>query len=286
MELESKFNRGINGKENFNDLISFKNLSSENNPLFEIIIDKETDWKAFLKKAFLPRFQIPEFYVVFFRTIIWTSVNVFFHFSIGLGFALLLNKKIAFRSGYRLLLLIPWGVPSVVSAFSWRWLFNYDFGFINWVIIKLGGAPLEWLSDPTLMLIAAIITNIWLGYPFMTITLLGGLQTIPNELYESSRVDGANVFQQFFNITMPLLKPVALTVTLLGIIWTFNMFNVIYLVTQASVEADILVTYAYRAAFRFWDIGESTAYSVLILCLLLSFCYSYWKVLKGEKGIY
>jgi arabinogalactan oligomer/maltooligosaccharide transport system permease protein len=282
-DLKEKFSKTVNGVTTLQDIVSYANNSTEKNFEVTIILPKNANWKEVVKKVYMPRKKDARFYKVFARTLVWTFVNVFFHFMIGLGLALLLNRKIAFRSGYRLLLLLPWGVPSVVSAFSWRWLFNYDFGFVNYVLTVLGMKPLNWLSDPTLMLVAAIITNIWLGFPFMVVTLLGGLQTIPNELYESARVDGANAWQQFWHITMPMLKPVALTVTLLGTIWTFNMFNIIFLVTQAAEDADILVTFAFRAAFRYWQIGNATAYSVVILGILLFFSYFYWRMIEGQK---
>jgi arabinogalactan oligomer/maltooligosaccharide transport system permease protein len=281
-ELESRFRRGGEWR---GGVRSAENRSDAEGPLFVIELEPGTDWREFSREAFLPRVGLPRFYQVLTRTIVWTVANVFFHFAIGLGLALLLNQPIAFRTGFRILLLLPWGVPSVVSAFSWRWLFNGEFGLINFALQAFGGRPLDWLSDPTLMLIAAIVTNIWLGFPFMTVTMLGGLQTIPKELYESARVDGAGAFQQFGNITMPMLRPVAMTATLLGIIWTFNMFNVIYLVTQASVEADILVTYAYRAAFLEWNLGTSTAYSVVILSILLVFCTFYLRLLRGGQEV-
>ncbi|OEF98982.1 ABC transporter permease [Vulcanibacillus modesticaldus] len=220
------------------------------------------------------------------QTFIWTFVNVFFHFMIGLGLALLLNRSIKFRSTYRLLLLVPWAVPSFISAFSWRWMFNGSFGIINLVLVKLGFSPIPWLGDPFWSMVAVILTNVWLGVPFMMVTLLGGLQSIPTSLYEAARVDGASRFSQFWNITLPLLKPVAFTATLLGVIWTFNMFNVIYLVTGGGPvrSTEILVTYAYREAFMNWNFGMASTYGVIILSFLIIFSTIYARLLKKKDN--
>lgn len=226
------------------------------------------------------------FWPVFKQTIIWTFTNVSLHFLIGLSLALVLNRQIRGRTIYRMILLVPWAVPSFVSAFSWRWMFNYDYGLFNWLLAKIGVQPIPWLSDPLWATVAVIMTNVWLGVPFMMVVLLGGLQSIPGELYEAARVDGASRVQQFFKITLPLLKPVAFTVTLLGIIWTFNMFNIIYLVSEGGPynSTQILVTYAYVEAFQNWNFGISTTYGVIILSILISFSVVYSRVLKMSSG--
>ncbi|WP_018133423.1 carbohydrate ABC transporter permease [Effusibacillus pohliae] len=226
-----------------------------------------------------------EFSKVFRQTLIWTFVNVFFHFVIGLGLALLLNRHVRGRAIYRTLLLIPWAVPSFVSAFAWRWMFNGQYGFINLMLAKLGLQPIPWLSDPFWAMTAVIITNIWLGFPFMMVTMLGGLQSISKELYEAAYVDGANRIQQFFRITLPQLRPTIFVATLLGVIWTFNMFAVIYLITEGGPynSTQILVTYAYNKAFSSWQLGEATTYGVIILSMLLAFSFFYTRLLKMEK---
>ncbi|QZT35347.1 sugar ABC transporter permease [Caldalkalibacillus thermarum TA2.A1] len=234
------------------------------------------------------------------QTAIWTFTNVFFHFTIGLGLALLLNQKFKGREVYKIILLIPWAVPSFVSAFAWRWLYNSEYGFFNLLLHKmsqqsifeplftiLGLSPsYNWLSDPKLALASVIVVNIWLGVPFMMVALLGGLQSIPEELYEAADVDGANKWQNFWYITLPMLKPVAFVVTLLGIIWTFNMFNVIFLITEGGPgrHTEILVTYAYREAFMNWNIGIGATYGVIILSFLLVFSVFYTRMLNRTEG--
>jgi arabinogalactan oligomer/maltooligosaccharide transport system permease protein len=229
-----------------------------------------------------------QFWDIFVQTIIWTVTNVFFHFTIGLALALLLNRHLRGRAVYRTLLLIPWAVPTYISAFSWRWLFNSKYGFFNLALKALGANPIPWLSDEVWAMVAVIATNVWLGFPFMMVVLLGGLQSIPKEMYEASEVDGCGPLRKFRSITLPLLRPVALTATLLGIIWTFNMFNVIYLVTEGGPhhQTDILATFAFIEAFHQWRFGMATSYAVIILSILLSFSFFYIRALRGSEEIY
>lgn len=230
-------------------------------------------------------FKSRDFWKVFGQTLIWTATNVFFHFTFGLILALLLNQHLKMKGMWRALLLIPWAVPSYITAFSWRWLFNGDYGLFNHIITSLGGEQISWLSHPTWSMFAVVVTNIWLGVPFMMITILGGLQSIPGELYEAAEVDGANKVQKFTNVTMPLLKPVAMTTILLGTVWTFNMFNIIYLVTQDNPHTDILATFAFKEFFVKGEYGLASAYAVVILFILSIFSVAYLKLLnQGEKA--
>lgn len=221
------------------------------------------------------------FWDIFFQTIVWTVVNVFLHFTIGLYLAHWLNKRLPGNTFYRALLMIPWTVPTFVAAFSWRLIFDYPDGFLNRVIETFGGTAQNFMSDQW-VLTACIIVNVWVGVPFMMITLLGGLQTIPEEQYEAAEIDGANGFQKMMLVTLPGLKPVASVAILLGFIWTFNMFNIIYLVTLGieMKEKNILVTYAYDAFQKHFNYAESATYGVIILSMLLAFGSLYIRMLK------
>jgi len=224
------------------------------------------------------------------QTLIWTFTNVFFHFTLGLILALLLNRNIKGKGIYRMLLIVPWAVPSFIAAFSWTWMYNETYGVLNLVLQKLGIGAIPWLGDSFWAMFSVILVNVWLGVPFMMITLLGGMQSIPQSLYEAARVDGASAWRQFWTITLPLLKPVAATSTVLGVIWTFNLFNVIFLVTRGGpVRAtEILVTYAYREAFLNWNFGMAATYGVVILSFLLAFTIIYQRMLKSgsNEGVY
>jgi arabinogalactan oligomer/maltooligosaccharide transport system permease protein len=165
-------------------------------------------------------------------------------------------------------------------------MFNTDFGIINLTLASLGFDPIPWLSQRWTAMFAVIITNIWLGVPFMMVTFLGVLQSIPKELYEAAKVDGATLWQRFYRITLPMLRPVAYSVTLLGTIWTFNQFNIIYLVTQGAPyrQTDILVTYAYQEAFTNWNLGMASTYGVVILSALIAFSTFYSRVAQHAEA--
>lgn len=222
-------------------------------------------------------FQDPEVLATFIRTIIWTFVNVFFHVTIGLFLAILLNRKLPGKSILRVFLIIPWAMPQYIAALTWKGMFNQNFGAINLMLGWFGIENLPWLSDPKLTFYAAIITNIWLGFPFMMMITLGGLQSIPSELYEAADIDGASPWSKFKDITLPLLKPTLTPAIILGTIWTFNMLNIIIILAggYGNKETQILVTDVYRLAFNFYRDGFAAAYSVLIFIFLLVFSVIY-----------
>lgn len=222
-------------------------------------------------------FQDPEVLATFIRTIIWTFVNVFFHVTIGLFLAILLNRKLPGKSILRVFLIIPWAMPQYIAALTWKGMFNQNFGAINLMLGWFGIENLPWLSDSKLTFYAAIITNIWLGFPFMMMITLGGLQSISSELYEAADIDGASAWNKFKDITLPLLKPTLTPAIILGTIWTFNMLNVIIILAggYGNKETQILVTDVYRLAFNFYRYGFAAAYSVLIFVFLLVFSLIY-----------
>ncbi|ARZ70437.1 sugar ABC transporter permease [Streptomyces sp. HU2014] len=220
-------------------------------------------------------------------TVVWTTSCVLLHYTIGLGLALLLNRPLRFRALYRVLLILPWAVPAFVATFSWRLMFNEKYGVFNAFLNTLGLDPVDWLGDSTLQKVSAVAVNVWLGVPFMMVAILGGLQAIPRELHEAAEMDGATPWQRFRHVTLPGLRPVSGTVILLGVIWTFNMFQVIYLLIGqgASSESEILVTYAYRLAFQgVRDYAGSATYGILILSLLLVFAVFHRRMLARQEA--
>jgi len=230
-------------------------------------------------------FSEPEFLNIFLKTFAWTAVNLVFHFTLGLGAALLLNEKLPGRNIYRALLILPWAVPQYISALTWRGMFNVEYGAVNQILAKVGVTPISWFGGETEAFFAAVITNIWLGFPFIMVIALGGLQSIPKELYEAARIDGAGPVRRFFSITLPMLKPVLLPALILGTIWTFNNLNVIWLVTDQGLPADkthILVTYVYKAAFFYYRYGYAAAFSVFIFLVLLVIVQGYNRAAKEE----
>ena len=212
------------------------------------------------------------FYATLVVTLMWTAVNVVLHVSIGLGLALLLKSPLLrLRGLFRVILIVPWAVPNYITALMWRGLFHRQFGAINALLVWLGIEPVSWFTHFSTAFAANVATNTWLGFPFMMVVALGALQSIPTDLYEAAEVDGASRWAQFRHITLPLLRPAMLPAVTLGTVWTFNMFNVIYLVSggEPGGATDILVSEAYRWAFqRNEQYGFAAAYAVLIFFVL------------------
>lgn len=234
----------------------------------------------------LPVLKQVYFWPVFFRTVLWTFINVLFHVAGGLGLALLLNRPMRGRGIYRTLIILPWAIPQVIAALAWRGEFHYEYGFLNIILTRLGFAPISWLGDAVWNFVAMCIVNIWLGIPFMMVILLGGLQSISREYYEAAEIDGAGGFQQFRAITLPLIQPVLTPAIILGTIWTFNNFNVPFFINQNELEtSDILVTALFRAAFQYNRYGFSAAFSFVIFAILLLYSVFYIKFSRVE-GIY
>jgi arabinogalactan oligomer/maltooligosaccharide transport system permease protein len=233
-------------------------------------------------------FSSPDLYVVTLRTIIWTIINVTFHVSIGLFLALMLNRRLPGKNLIRVLLMIPWAVPEYISALAWRGMFQSQFGAVNLILGSLGIQGPSWLTEPTWTLTACIITNIWLGVPFMMLISLSGLTSIPVELYEAGDIDGVNWWQKLRKITLPLLKPVLLPATILGTVWTFNKVTIIIIMTNgtSNEKTHILVTKVFRDAFSFFNYGKAAAFSVIIFLMLALFASSFIKAMKGDKGVY
>ncbi len=226
-----------------------------------------------------------QFWLQFVNTLVWTVACVTLHFGIGLGLALLLNRTLRGRSFYRVALVVPWAVPAFVAAFAWRFLFDQQFGLVNATLSAVGIDPVAWYDHRWSALFTAIVANVWLGVPFMMVALLGGLQSISADLYEAAEMDGASAWQRFRNVTIPGLAPVSSTVVLLGTIWTFNMFPIIFFVTrgQPAGSTEILVTGAFREAFEgIRDYSMAATYGVLILSILLVYAAIYRRALRNQ----
>ncbi|MFB9906141.1 carbohydrate ABC transporter permease [Allokutzneria oryzae] len=228
------------------------------------------------------------FWAILLRTLIWTFACVFLHFVIGLGLAMLLNRPMRGRGVYRVLLILPWAVPAFISAFAWKYMFNAQYGIINQVLRALGLPDPVWLGQSDLALVAVILVNVWLGVPFMMVSILGGLQSIPSSLYEAAEIDGASAWQKFRNVTMPGLRSVSSTVILLGTIWTFNMFAVVYLITGINPNTRLLITYAFERFFNgaSRDYAIASTYGVLILSVLLVFASVYRRALRRQGEVW
>jgi arabinogalactan oligomer/maltooligosaccharide transport system permease protein len=218
-------------------------------------------------------------------TVLWTVSCVACTYAIGLAMAMLLNRPMRFRLFYRLALILPWAVPAFIGVFAWRLMFNSQYGVFNDIITSFGLPSQDWLGTPSAQKVAVILVNIWCGVPFMMVALLGGLQAIPNELYEAAEMDGASPVQRFLSVTVPGLRPVTNTVILLSVVWTFNMFTIIYLLlgNNTTGDTDILVTYAYQRAFTgVSDYSGAATYGIVILLILVAFSTFYRRQLKTQ----
>ena len=249
-----------------------------------------SSWQLIGFNHYLDVFFDSSFYSILGKTIIWTAVNITFHVSLGIFLAVLINRTLPAKPLIRTLLIIPWAIPQYIAALSWRGMFNQEYGTINLILTKYLSLPsVQWLSQPFEAFVACILTNIWLGFPFMMVIALGGLQSIPKELYEAARVDGANRWQQFKNITLPMLKPTMIPATVLGTVWTFNNINVVWLVSnggEPSNQTHILVSFVYKAAFNLYRYGYAAALSMIIFLILLSFVLFFLKRTKATEGVY
>ena len=227
------------------------------------------------------------FFPLLFQTILWTAIQVTSHVTLGLGLAILLNRPMKLRGLYRTLLIIPWAIPQVIACLAWRGEFHFEYGFINVILKDIGLNPIKWKTDPFWNFVAMNITNTWLGVPFMMVILLGGLQSISREYYEAAEIDGASGWKQFRTITIPLLKPIMTPAIILGVIWTFNNFNVPFFINQYELEtSDILVTALFRAAFEYNRYGFAAAFALVIFVILFIFSVLYIRFTGGLKGVY
>ena len=276
--------------------ISFtdQNIYNTNRPLTELFVGLD-NYGSILGDFTVVRrtaegalvFNYANFYWTFLFTAIWTVTNVTFGVTSGLVLALILNTKgLALRPVYRVLLILPWAVPNYITALVWRGMFHQQFGVVNQAIQMLGGTPLAWFDSPLTSFLTALATNGWLSFPFMMVVSLGALQSIPADVYEAARVDGASRWQQFRAITLPSLKPALVPAVILSVVWTFNMFNIIYLVTggEPGGATEILVTQAYKYAFERYRYGYAAAYSTVIFGILLVYGMIQNRVSKATEA--
>jgi len=246
---------------------------------------KNFDW-LFSFKVFNPRWSY--FMSALGRTLLWVTGSVALKVIIGLLGALLLNNKLlAGRKFYRTLVIIPWAIPWAVGAMMWAWTFNSQFGIINSVLLRLHlvREPVAFLSRPISAFLATMVVDVWAGLPFMFIMLLSGLQTIPETLYEAASIDGAGALTRVFRITLPLLRPVLLTVSLLSLIWTFNSFDIIWILTGGGPlrATETLPIAIYKTSFlyiRFGGIGKASAMTIAQVTLVTLLAVFYIRLLK------
>ena len=221
------------------------------------------------------------------NTVYWTTASVGGQFIVGFVLAMALNETIRHRNFFRGVLLTPWVIPSIVSAFVWYCIFNPEFGILNVILTDLGVIPgfKAWLMDPDLAMPCLILANVWKTFPFMMLMLLAGLQTIPVDVVEAAKVDGANALHRFRYVTVPLLKPIIILVTILSFIWESQNFTLIWVVTQGGpmFSTETFVVRIYKLAFQGYDFAYAAAYGTLWLIILLGLTIVYLRLVMGGE---
>lgn len=218
-------------------------------------------------------FDDPLFWDSFRQALVWTGWSILFQTVLGVALALLLNLTLPGMAIYRGLLLFPYIVPTVVIALNWRWIFNSEIGIVNHALLSAGliSENIAWLSTPDMAMLSAILLNVWKYTPFVVICVLARLQTIPTELYDAAKVDGAGAWRRFIDITLPMLKEVLVVVIVFRTIWTFNKFEEIYLLTRGGPGTSTfnLAVYAFEEGMANLRLGVAAATGVVMIGLLL-----------------
>ena len=216
------------------------------------------------------------------NTFVYTGVTVVFKLGFGLGLAVLMNQSFRLKNLARAALLLPWIVPTALSAIAWLWLFDATFSVFNWAIVRSGIADrgINWLGEGVWAMTSIIIANIWRGTPFFAISILAGLQTVDRELLDAAAVDGASPWQRFWRITIPLIRPVVLIVLLFSTVQTISDFQLVYVLTRGGPanSTHLLGTLAYDVAVRAGQLSQGAAISlymfpVLIVCVVALLIY-------------
>lgn len=220
------------------------------------------------------------------NTLYFTVVSVSAELVLGLLIALVIHSQFPGRGLVRAAVLVPWAIPTVVSAQMWRWMYNDVFGVVNDLLMRVGllDAPLAWTAVPGLAMHAIIAVDVWKTTPFMALLLLAGLQVIPRDLYEAARVDGASQMRQFFSITLPLLRPAMLVALIFRTLDALRVFDVIFVMTAGASGTESMATYNRRVLIEFQQLGYGSAVSVVIFFVIFLFVLLYVRLLRGNEA--
>jgi multiple sugar transport system permease protein len=226
-------------------------------------------------------FDDPVFWLSVYNTFVYTVVASIVKFALGMWLALILNKHLPFKAFIRAIVLLPWIVPTVLSAIAFWWIYDSQFSIISWTLVELGliDRYIDFLGDPNNARASVIVANVWRGIPFVAITLLAGLQTIPVSLYEAATIDGASPWQQFRYITFPMLTPIIAVVMTFSVLFTFTDFQLIYVLTRGGPlnATHLMATLSFQRAIPGGQLGEGAAIAVaMIPFLLAAILFSYF----------
>jgi multiple sugar transport system permease protein len=254
-------------------------------------------------KNFLKSFRSQIFWQAAWNTFFFTAMASIFKTILGMWLALILNRKFRFSRFTRAAVLLPFIVPTVLSTLAWLWMFDATFSVFNWVInwfwkldISLfdfaikepfrGRVRINWLGDPALAMFSIILVNIWRGVPFFAITFLAGLQTVPQDMYDAGSIDGANGWQRFWNITLPMIKPIVIVVVVFSIVVTFADFQLVYVLTRGGPHnsTHLFATLAFQLGMQSGNLGEGAAIALFMLPFLAVLILWQLLYLRKEEG--
>ncbi len=233
-----------------------------------------------------------DFNEIILRTFLWMTISVVLKIVLGTIGALLLSAALPGRGLFRVLVMPPWVVPIAIGVFMWSWMYNGQFGMISGIAQRIGliDGPFEFLAYKTSSFLSTIVTDVWVGVPLVSLYLLAAMQSIPRELHEAAWTDGASRFYRLRRITLPLIAPSIFTMALLSAIWTFNSFDIIWILTEGGPRGatTTMIIDTYKTAISRFRFGEGSARAVMILLCLTAFSVVYMMLLmrtarKGES---
>ena len=243
------------------------------------------EWEFVGLENFNSIFEDPNFFNSLKVTIVFVFGTVLLQFGLGLLIAILLNQQIRASGLFRTLFIIPWTVSTVITGFSFKFLFDDNFGIINYGIEKLGLDSIQWFSDTALAIWIIIIANTWYGTPFTILFLTAGLLSINPTLYEAAIIDGATKFRRFIYITLPLLKPFILTNLILVTVWTINFFDLQLIMTNGGplFSTTTMSLYMYKQAFEFGYFSEGASVGILLIMMNIAVAFVYLRLFAGRN---
>ncbi|HEX7713708.1 MAG TPA: sugar ABC transporter permease [Bacillota bacterium] len=229
----------------------------------------------------------PDFWYSCKITVIYSFFYVVGVFGVGLATALLLNAKFKGRPLARTLLIIPYAIPDIAAVAVWTWLFDYQYGVINYILKGLGliAQPVQWLANPSVAMFAVLVVSVWRLFPFHSLALLSALQGVPEELYESAELDGATGIKKFFYVTLPSISGIMGILVLLTVIWSFQRFTIIWALTQGGPAraTESLVIQVYLKAFKYYQMGYAGAIGTVMIIFLMLITIGYFILSKEDQ---
>lgn len=224
----------------------------------------------------------------FVNTLWWVAGSIVFQVILGVMTAILLNQNFRGRSVVRSITLIPWVVPGIVAATTWAWMLHTEFGIINYMLTAPGviDEPVGWLTNGSTVMPVMIAINVWKMFPFVAIMVLAGLQSIPNDLYEAARIDGASFWEEVWYVMLPQVRPVIVAVTLLLVIWALNHITIIYAITRGGPANRTLITpiQIFRTAFESVQVGQAAALSIMFFAVAMTVVFIYIRTTAANAG--